>query len=175
MILPSFGWLVGWSAAFFYLSIFSIHFLLFSPPQKRNKREVKEEKKRKKEEANILPKTIKMLTVLCISYDSEATRPPRLTSRDMKMMTGLCISYDSLTLGLDQILLETVCVQNRCCAMGCAVGCAGVVRVFLVTWGVVGKYKCRQIHICSTHVVKYIQIQANTSKPNKYEQISSNI
>ena len=113
-----------------------------------------------------IPKTMKILIVRCISYDSEATRPPRLTSRDMKMMTGLCISYDSLTLGLDQILLETVCVQNRCCAMGCAVGCAGVVRVFLVTFHWLEFGELIWIH-ANTNTSKYI---AKPTNMNKYHR-----
>ena len=42
-------------------------------------------------------KTMKMLTVPCISNDSEANRPPPTHFKDMKMLTVLCISYDSET------------------------------------------------------------------------------
>ena len=41
-------------------------------------------------------KTMKMITVLCISYDSEASRSPsRPLPKIMKMVTVLCICYDS--------------------------------------------------------------------------------
>ena len=52
--------------------------------------------------ANFSPtsKNRKTVTVLCISYDSGATRRPPPTSEDMKMITVLCSSIDSETIGL---------------------------------------------------------------------------
>jgi hypothetical protein len=46
-------------------------------------------------------------------------------------------------LGLDQFILENICACKGCCARGCAVGCAGVVRTFSVTCGLWVGTGCR--------------------------------
>ena len=110
-------------------------------------------------------KTMKMRTVPCISYDYTANSPTPGHFQNhenenspmhflwfwgqpppscplpkpwkwCQFYTFLCWFTKFRFFGLDQIILETVRVQNLCCARCCAVGCAGVVRAFLVTWGI---------------------------------------